>query len=296
MSAPHESIARSLYEETAIEEGFSILKFNNEESEAQHVQREVDSTYIQFHFCAKGSAVFNFNTGNYTLPLQEENSLLLYNPQRDLPMNVEINAGSWIISILISIKKFHSLFSNEASYITFLSGENKDRKYYKDGSISPSMAIVLNQLMNYNLHASIKPLYFKGKAYELLSLYFNRPEDVDIEQCPFLVDEENVAKIKKAKTIILSRMAEPPSLQELADEIGLSINKLKEGFKQIYGDSVYSFLFDYKMEVARQLLATGSHNVNEVGLKVGYSTASHFIAAFKKQYGTTPKKYIQSLT
>ena len=50
------------------------------------------------------------------------------------------------------------------------------------------------------------------------------------------------------------------------------------------------------MEVARQLLATGSHNVNEVGLKVGYSAASHFIAAFKKKYGTTPKKYLMSLS
>ena len=77
-----------------------------------------------------------------------------------------------------------------------------------------------------------------------------------------------------------------------ADEIQLPINKLKEGFKQIYGDPVFAFLFDYKMEVARQLLASGSHNVNEVGLKVGYSTASHFIAAFKKKFGTTPKKFI----
>ena len=55
---------------------------------------------------------------------------------------------------------------------------------------------------------------------------------------------------------------------------------------------VFAFLFDYKMEVARQLLASGAHNVNEVGLKVGYSTASHFIAAFKKKFGTTPKKFI----
>ena len=77
--------------------------------------------------------------------------------------------------------------------------------------------------------------------------------------------------------------------------INLSLKKLKEGFKQIYGTTVYGFLFDYKMEVARKLLESGAHNVNEVGLKVGYSTASHFISAFKKQYGTTPKKYIQSL-
>ncbi len=287
--------AISLYDEVMIETGFVVLKFNNETAETQQMIREVDSSFIQFHFCAKGGAEFSFNTGVYKLPLKEENSLLLYNPQRDLPMNMALEPGSWVISVLVSIKKFHSLFSTEADFISFLSAENKDRKYYKDGSIAPSMAVVLNQLVNYNLHSSIKPLYFKAKAYELLSLYFNRPGDMDIEQCPFLVDEDNVAKIKKAKEIILARMAEPPTLHELAEEIGLSLNKLKEGFKQIYGEPVFSFLFNYKMEVARQLLVTGTHNVNEVGLKVGYSTASHFIAAFKKQFGTTPKKYIQGM-
>ena len=158
------------------------------------------------------------------------------------------------------------------------------------------MAIVLNQIINYNLNHSIKDLYFKGKAYELLSLYFNRNEDTNVEQCPFLVDESNVIKIKQAKDIIISKMAEPPTLQELSDEIGLSLKKLKEGFKQIYGDTVYSFLFDYKMEVARKSLESGDYNVTEVGLKIGYSTASHFIAAFKKKYGTTPKKYLMSVS
>ena len=289
------NIALSFYEETIIETGFFILKFNNETDESQTFKREVNANFIQFHFCIKGAASFNFNEGNYKLPIQENHSLLLYNPQRDLPINLELEKHSWIISVLLPINKFHALFSTEANYITFLSEENKDRKYYKDGTISPSKAIVLNQLMNYNLHPSIKPLYFKGKAYELLSLYFNRPSDTDVEQCPFLADEENVSKIKKAKQIMISRMAEPPTLQELADEINLPINRLKEGFKQVYGDSVFSFLFDYKMEVARQLLATGSHNVNEVGLKIGYSTSSHFIAAFKKKFGTTPKKFLMGL-
>ncbi|HBK82016.1 MAG TPA: AraC family transcriptional regulator, partial [Flavobacterium sp.] len=98
-----------------------------------------------------------------------------------------------------------------------------------------------------------------------------------------------------AKEIIIANMAEPPSLQKLADQVGLNIKKLKAGFKQIYGDSVYSFLFDYKMELARHLLDSGSYNVNEVGLKIGYSTSSHFIAAFKKKFGTTPKKYLMNL-
>ncbi|ALJ05515.1 AraC family transcriptional regulator [Pseudalgibacter alginicilyticus] len=289
------NVAQSSFEETKVDDGFLILSYKNESIEIQNVVKEIDSDYIQFHFCVKGSSQFLFNEGHYKLNILEENSLLLYNPQRDLPINLEINPHSWIVSVLISIKKFHGLFSQEAHYISFLSEDNKDKKYYKDGVISPSMAIVLNQLINYNLNHSIKSLYFKGKAYELLSLYFNRSEDADVEQCPFLVDETNVIKIRKAKDIIVSRMAEPPTLQELADEIGLNLKKLKEGFKQIYGDSVFSFLFDYKMEVARKLLEAGNDNVNEVGHKVGYSTASHFIAAFKKKYGTTPKKYIMSL-
>lgn len=290
------SIAKSSFDETLVEEGVIVLTYKNESSDMQSIAKEIDSDYIQFHFCVKGSSQFVFNEGRYRLNILEENSLLLYNPQRELPINLEINPYSWMVSVLISIKKFHGFFSHEADYITFLSGDNRDKKYYKDGLISPSMAIVLNQLINYNLNQSIKPLYFKGKAYELLSLYFNRSEDADIEQCPFLVDETNVIKIREAKDIIIGRMAEPPSLQELADEIGLSLKKLKEGFKQIYGDSVFSFLFDYKMEVARKLLEAGNDNVNEVGHKVGYSTSSHFISAFKKKYGTTPKKYVMSLS
>jgi AraC-like DNA-binding protein len=289
------SVAQGLETETELESGFSILTFSNTLNINRQIVRDVDSSVIQFHFCLKGQSVFTFNNGGYRLPMPEDQSLLLYNPQRDLPMNLQLQPDTWVVSILVSIKKFHSLFSREANYITFLSGDNKDRKYYQDGSVTPSMAIVLNQLMNYNLHPTIKELYFKGKAYELLSLYFNRPVDADIAQCPFLADEDNVAKIKKAKEIIISRMTEPPTLSELSIEIGLSLKKLKEGFKQIYGDSVYSFLFDYKMEVARQLLASGHYNVNEVGLKVGYSTSSHFIAGFKKKFGTTPKKYLMSL-
>lgn len=290
------NVAQRTFNEFQVEDGFYILTYQNEGIETQQLLREIDHNFIQFHFSLKGSCTFHFNNGRYTFDVQDEHAILLYNPRTDLPINVSVSPKSWLVSVLIPIKKFHSLFSLDANYIHFLSDENKDKKYYDDKKISPAMAVVLNQIMNYNLHESIKNLYLKGKAYELLSLFFNRNDDADIEQCPFLVDEENVLKIRKAKDIIIARMAEPPSLQELANEVGLNLKKLKEGFKQIYGDSVFSFLFDYKMEFARKLLESGNYNVNEVGLKVGYSTSSHFIAAFKKKYGTTPKKYIQSVS
>jgi len=290
-----ENIAQGSFVEVWVEEGFYILKIQNDSIYNQKVTREIDSSFIQFHFCLKGSAKFIFNEGRYALEVTEENSLLLYNTQVDLPLNLVLNANSWMVSVIMTIRKFHSLFSKEADYIPFLSVENKDKKYYSQEGVSPAIAVVLSQMMNYNLHPSIKELYIKGKVYELISLYFNRTEDADMEQCPFLVDEDNIKRIRKAKEIVIARMAEPPTLVELSEEIGLSLKRLKEGFKQIYGDTVFGFLFDYKMETARKMLESGKYNVNEVGLKVGYSTGSHFISAFRKRYGTTPKKYLMSL-
>ena len=286
---------KSSVEKKEIENGIFILKFQNNSTKAQTFQHQIDSSYIQFHYCLKGASKFYFNNGNYAFDVNNEFSLLLYNPQTDLPLHLELQKKSWVVSVLISIQTFHSLFSNESDYIHFLNDDNKDKKYYDTKPISPSKIVILNQMMNYNLHPSVEKLYLKAKIYELLSLYFNKNKDADIEQCPFLADEQNVLKIRKAKDIIISNITEPPSLQELANDVGLNLKKLKEGFKQIYGDSVYSFLFDYKMEVSRKLLETNKYNVNEVGLKVGYSTSSHFIAAFKKKYGTTPKKYLTAL-
>ncbi|WP_396182008.1 helix-turn-helix transcriptional regulator [Flavobacterium sp.] len=285
----------SSFEEIKIDTDFTLLRFENDSETTETLEKQVGSGLIQFHFNVKGKGKFIFNNNSYTLDLNEEKALLLYNPQKELPLHLEIAPKSWIISILISIKKFHTLFSSDSEMIPFLSKDNLEKKYYTEESISPSMAIVLNQIFHYNQNSSIKTLYLKGKSYELLSLFFNTNEDPNAEHCPFLSDEENVLKIKKAKEIIIKNMAEPPSLIVLADEVGISLKKLKAGFKEIYGDTVFNFLFDYKMEFARKLLETGSYNVNEVGSQIGYSTSSHFIAAFKKKFGTTPKKYLLNL-
>lgn len=279
----------------SIEPDFQVLRVENPADRPWGMEHPMERRCLQFHFCLKGQARFLYNEGNYAVDLSSDQSLLLYNPQSDLPLRVELAPKSWLITLILSIRHFHALFTSEAEYIPFLSPENQDRKYYRQDRINASVAVVLSQLWNEHMHPSVRSLYFRAKAYELLSLVFNRNADALGEQCPILVDEENLRRIRRAKDIVLERMAEPPRLAELAEETGLSLKKLKEGFKQIYGDSVYSFLFDHKMETARKMLESGRFNVNEVGLKVGYSTASHFIEAFKKKYNTTPKKYLMAL-
>ena len=282
--------------ETAVEGGIYVLRYQNEGAESQYINRQLSQKDLQFHFCLKGSCVFSYNDNSYQFSVSESQSMLLYNPEKALPISVDLASGSWLVSLILPIKKFHGLFSEDADHIHFLSPDNITKKFYDNKPFTPAMAVVLSQIMQSKVHDSIRSLYFKGKVFELLSLYFNKDGEEDLESCPFLVDEVQAGKIHLAKKIILERMTNPPSLAALSSEIGLNTKKLKEGFKQLYGQSVFAYLLDHKMEEARRMLDSQQYNVNEVGLKLGYSTSSHFIAAFKKKFGTTPKKYLLSVS
>ena len=281
-------------EEIQVQDGFNVIKLENVDKDILNFSKEVDSTFIQLHFCLSEVGKLHFGP-HYAIEVKAENSLLLYNPNQNLPINLSLQPKTKYVIFVVSIKVFHSFFSQVAELIHFLDEENKDKKYYLDKPLTPSEILVLNQLFNDQNSNSLSSLYVKGKVYELLSLYFNRSQEND-QACPFLDDEDNVEKIKKAKQIIIENISEPPTLQELADTIGLTLSKLKEGFKHIYGESVFNFLLDYKLEYARKMLLSKKHNVSEISLLIGYSTPSHFISAFKKKYGTTPKQYIMSVS
>ena len=284
-------INTSSFLETKIEDKFYVLKSVNDGKKNKNLKKEIDTSFIQFHFVSEGQAIFSFNNGAYKMSVNKGKYIVLYNPIKNLPLNAVVSPKSNVLSVLISIKKFHKLFSEDSNNIQFLKDENVNQKYYFENKISNPIFLVLNELKRFDINSSTKNLFLKAKIYELFSHLYNRNRDLNIEQCPFLTNEENFKKIKKAKDIIIENMTNPPSLVELSEEIDLSLKKLKEGFKKIYGKPVYQFLIEYKMELAKKLLSDNNYNVNEVSLKLGYSTASHFITAFKNKYGLTPKNF-----
>ncbi|MGX5818621.1 helix-turn-helix transcriptional regulator [Chitinophaga lutea] len=80
------------------------------------------------------------------------------------------------------------------------------------------------------------------------------------------------------------------SLDGLCRRFGLNEFKLKKGFKQLFGYTVFGYVQDMKMKLARRLLTGRQLNVSEVADKLGYSSPNHFSAAFKKIYGFTPSR------
>ena len=278
-------------ESLTLAEKFFCIRINNQSEKERLFNKDLDATYIQFHFCLRGEVEFVFNNGNYSLKISENRYLILYNPKQGLPLNISLKANSILITALISIERFHNLFSQDGHKIDFLSGENSTQKYYKEDGISNAMLFALNQMLLYRTSSITKDLYLKSKIYEIFSLIFDN-QNIDIDQCPFIMNDDQLKKIRLAKEIMINNYIDPPTLIALSNEINLSLRKLKQGFKETYGTTVFKYLFEHKMELALKLLKDGENNVNEVSFKLGYSNASHFIYAFKNRFGITPRAYM----
>ena len=281
--------------EFQVENQLTLLKIIGKDNGKKNIfYDKLDASFIQFHFCISGSITFNYNKGAYNLKLDEGKFLTLYNPEKHLTIDASVAKNSKVISVLIPIVEFHKLFSSSSSDIPFFENKSLNQKHYSENLISNSILIVLNQIIKNDMDNSTRSLLYKAKIYELFSLIFKKTKEIDLDQCPFLNNDENLKKIAKAKDVILKDIKNPPSLIELSKTIDLSLKNLKKGFKEIYGKPVYKYLFDFKMERAKQLLSNGNLNVNEVSYDLGYSSSSHFIAAFKKKYGITPRTYINN--
>jgi AraC family transcriptional regulator len=97
-----------------------------------------------------------------------------------------------------------------------------------------------------------------------------------------------------ARARLLRDLSAAPTIAELAREIGLNQLKLKQGFKTLFGSSIYALFQQHRMEYARQLLR--SHSVTETALMLGYNNLSHFSTAFRKQFGILPRHERKGLT
>ena len=281
--------------EFQVDNQLTLLKIIGKDNGKKNIfYDKLDASFIQFHFCISGSITFNYNKGTYNLKLDEGKFLTLYNPEKHLTIDASVAKNSKVISVLIPIVEFHKLFSSSSSDIPFFENKSLNQKHYSENLISNSILIVLNHIIKDDMDNSTRSLLYKAKIYELFSLIFKKTKEIDLDQCPFLNNDENLKKIAKAKDVILKDIKNPPSLIELSKTIDLSLKNLKKGFKEIYGKPVYKYLFDFKMERAKQLLSNGNLNVNEVSYDLGYSSSSHFIAAFKKKYGITPRTYINN--
>lgn len=96
--------------------------------------------------------------------------------------------------------------------------------------------------------------------------------------------------IREAAMVLDKSLAEPWTIKMLAERVGISEKRLKDGFQKYYQKGPYGFLQKLRMDKAKSLLARPNASVTDVALQVGYSNSSHFAKLFKREFGITPSK------
>ena len=131
--------------------------------------------------------------------------------------------------------------------------------------------------------------WFRCKALELAAQSFFCPSARDS-----LCTRRQRAACERAgrvREILVERLADPPTLQELGRLVGCSPFYLSRQFSDATGLTIQQFLRQARLERAAELLRDRRHNVTEAALEVGYSSLSHFTVAFRQAYGCCPGLY-----
>lgn len=155
-----------------------------------------------------------------------------------------------------------------------------------------------SQLARQMMHASYSNMtpniFIESKALELFSLAVHHflMDRYPVKLLPSIT-RTDLERLHNAQELLLSRMENPPTLMELSRMIGLNDYKLKTSFKAVYGKTVFGYLREKRLEKALQLLKSGETRVAEAAVEVGYTNASHFADAFRKQYGINPSELIR---
>jgi AraC-like DNA-binding protein len=120
----------------------------------------------------------------------------------------------------------------------------------------------------------------------LLAHYFGQLSIMSESSIPS--DERE--QLERARDILIENLENPPSLSELAKQIGLNTYKLKKSFKEVFGVPVFKYLQNERLNTAHGLIRDGRMTVQEAAWEVGYDSLSSFSNAFARKFGFRPSE------
>ena len=147
----------------------------------------------------------------------------------------------------------------------------------------------LNDLRNDNFSGHSAAFLRESTALKIMGiqlseLIYNQQEN----------NSDDAGKLQLAHTIIKNSLINPPKIQALARQVGLSEFKLKSGFKNMFQMPIYAFLIECRMKKAVELLTKEGYSVKETAYDIGYSNPNAFSNAFHKKYGVYPTEFVKN--
>ena len=156
------------------------------------------------------------------------------------------------------------------------------------GAVDLPIQQVVDQVVHNRYTGDLQQLFLLSKSIEILVLCAESCQAASSKTDVFLKSSADKEKIIAARDLVNERVHCPPSLSEIAAAVGLNEYKLKRGFKETFRTTVFGYLTDQRLLLARRYLLDTEKTAAEIAYELGYSTPQHFNNAFKRHFGHTP--------
>lgn len=248
-----------------------------------------DSEYVRLHFGLQGSYDFTFSQLNSSFSLSGHHNNIMYSE------GLEIE----VFNKTKRIETFGINFTTD-SFIAIGQNGNEPLKRFTEKVINKHNSILSNhwktnnfkiqQVITEIIHCPYKDelrnLFLLSKSIELLVLQAELYEINHSQK--FIKSEKDKRKLIEAKELLTTRLDNPPTIIELSKLVEINEYKLKKGFKELFGTTVFGYIHDSRMSLAKRLLLGSDKSAKEIAYESGYTSPQYFSNAFKKKFGVTP--------
>jgi len=217
--------------------------------------------------------------------------------------NIMFNQGEWehnrfigsgshnTFTVNIHTGRFIQLFeghSHEMDCLTEKVAALQPFLIHRPGQpFTPSMQTLIQSMQSNPFKGGMKRLYLEAKTMELMLLQWQQFSTPALPvRTPWR--KEDIDRMYLVREILQQHILDPPSLAELARRSGLNEFKLKKGFREVFGTTVFGYFNTLRLEQAHLLLCNTRLSISEIAYQTGWAHPQHFTRAFKKHYGITP--------
>lgn len=250
---------------------------------------------VELHFALTGGGIMENYLTNKRLDIKANQHNIIYSPDFDGTAEFDTDGPHKFFEVNFERSRFIDLTSESSILLKNFAENIMNNRSVEISSenlpITLAMHSCINDIMNCHFTGGLKLLFLQSKCLELLALQAQAFEEAAKKtERPALKSAYDKERIYYAREYLLANAKHPPCLTELARIAGINEFKLKHGFKEVFKNTVFGYLSDYKLMRAKELLADNSKDIKNISDELGYSSVQHFSNAFSKKFGISPGK------
>ena len=284
-----------LYKNISIRPGIKMVIANHQMHDNLREDYDIDNAPISFSYNLSQQIRNTMTSGGKwkrEIKRSPGDAMLAYLPKTRGTNFISSNKRVVGVALHFSPDTFDMLFTRRPQCLRQLhsvSGNPDRKRFYHQSRISRETLLVLKQILECPYNSDTRKLYLEAKSLELVALKLAELDQVTASATQPL-KQKDLDRVREAYHILLTRLDQPPGLNDLSRLVGTNRNKLNQGFKEVYGDTVFNVLRNARLSKAQSLLTETELSLSEISLLVGYSSQANFTAAFCRQFGKTPNR------